>query len=123
MSRAYPGDFRERVLAARQAGSSAGEIARILGVSSRTIYRWEARLRAGASVEPGVPPGRAPAIAGDQLGQLAAQVQAHADATLAEHCARWQETSGRLVGWSTMGRAINGLGLRRKKESDRQRAR
>ena len=115
MSRAYPGDFRERVVEARRAGASAGEIARILAVSPRTIYRWEARLRAGGGLEPRVPPGRVPAIAGDQLAQLADQVRDHADATLAEHCLFWQERTGRRVGLATMGRAINGLGLRRKK--------
>jgi len=115
MPRAYSSDFRERVIEARQAGASAGEIARILGVSSRTIYRWEARLRAGGALPPRTPPGRIPAIPDDQLAQLADQVRAHADATLAEHCTVWQETSGRRVGLSTMGRAINGLGMRRKK--------
>lgn len=33
MARPYPGDFRERVLEARRAGASAGEIAQILRVS------------------------------------------------------------------------------------------
>jgi transposase len=115
MARAYPGDFRERVLEARRAGASAGEIARILGVSHRTIYRWEAQYRVTGSVEPRSAPGRAPAIGGDQVALLVAQVTDHADATLAEHCAYWAETTGRRVGTSTMWRMVRKLGLPRKK--------
>jgi transposase len=46
---------------------------------------------------------------------LRAQVAAHPDATLAEHCQRWQETHGVVVSVPTMGRALQRLGMTLKK--------
>jgi transposase len=117
MARPYPGDFRERVLEARRAGASAGEIARILRVSPRTIYRWEARLRAGDSLMPRPKSGRPSSLSAVDLAQLDDMVRAQPDATLAEYCARWTQHSGRSISLSAMGKTINRLGLRRKKRA------
>ena len=46
---------------------------------------------------------------------LAAQVAAHPDATLAEHCHRWQTSQGVTVSISTMRRHLQRLGITRKK--------
>jgi transposase len=115
MARPYPGDFRERVVEARRAGASAGEIARILRISPRTIYRWEARLRAGESLAPRPKSGRPSCLSASELKQIDTVVRDRPDATLAEYCAAWHALSGRSISLSTMGKTINRLGLRRKK--------
>jgi transposase len=117
MARPYSGDFRDCVLEARRAGASAGEIARILRVSPRTIYRWEARLRAGESLAPRPKSGRPSSLSAADLAQIEALVRAQPDATLAEYCAAWHQQSGRPISLSAMGKTINRLGLRRKKRA------
>lgn len=115
MARTYSIDFRERVLDARRANASAPEIEAIMKVSSRTIYRWEAQMRTQESIAPRPRSGRPRRIPVDQGDALIAQVAAHPDATLAEHCVEWEQQAGVRVGVSTMGRALTALGLHRKK--------
>lgn len=88
MARAYPVDFRERLLAAQRAGTPVGEIARFLQVRVRTIRRWQRQLRIEGSVAPKPLPGRALTIGRDEEADIRAQVPAYPDATISEHYAR-----------------------------------
>jgi transposase len=56
-----------------------------------------------------------PLIGPDQYDALRAQVAAHPDATLAEHCARWAAEQGQAVSVPTMCRLVRRLGLPLKK--------
>lgn len=109
MPRACSRDLRERVLRAQAVGLTAPEIERVLGVSRRTVARWRRRVARGGSLAPGQSPGRPRKIAADQADALRAQVAANPDATLAEHCARWEADHGVRVSTATMSRLLTAL--------------
>lgn len=115
----YPADLRERLLQAQDAGLTAAEIARTFGVSERTLRRWRQWRRERGSLATQPRSGRPRAIPADQEQALRAQVTAHADATLAEHCARWEHGHGVRVSTATMSRLLTRLGLPLKKNTDR----
>jgi transposase len=118
----YSADFRERLLRALDAGLAQAEATRTFGVPDRTIRRWKQRQRETGSVAPLPRPGRSRRIAAATEAALREQVRAFPDATLAEHCARWQATQGVTISVATMSRALRRLGLLLKKVPDRRRA-
>lgn len=111
----YPADFRDRLLRALDAGLARAEATRTFGVPDRTIRRWQQRRRESGEVAPTPRVGRRRQIGPAAEPQLRAQVAAHADATLAEHCARWAADHGVAVSVATMSRALGRLGLPLKK--------
>jgi transposase len=113
---AYSIDLRKKVVAAVERGMPQPAVAATFGVSSATITRWVRQARTGAgALAPRSIPGR-PAKLGAALDAgLAGQLQALPDATLAEHCAVWAETTGQTVSLNTMRRAILRTGWTRKK--------
>jgi transposase len=118
----YSADLRERLLGAIDAGLPRAEAARLFRISPSTIRRWQARRRATGSVAALPRPGRTPRIGPPQAAALAAQVAAHDDATLAQHCARWEAEQGVRVSVATMSRVVRRLGITVKKSLARQRA-
>jgi transposase len=108
-------DVRERLVAACDAGLRHAEAAKIFGVSDRTVTRWHRLRRETGSLAPRPKPGRPPAIAPADDPALRAQVAAQADATLAQHCARWEAAHGVRVSPATMSRLLAKLGLPLKK--------
>jgi transposase len=111
----YPADFRDRLLRALDAGLARAEATRTFGVPDRTIRRWQQQRRDTGSVAPRPRRGRQRHIASAVEPALRDQVRAHPDATLAEHCALWAATQGRLVSTATMSRALHRLALPLKK--------
>lgn len=108
-------DLRERLLAACDAGLSHAEAAHWFGVSARTVSRWHRLRRETGAVAPRPHPGRPPKIDPAAYPELRAQVAAHADATLNQHCTRWAATHGVQVSRATMSRLLAKLGLTLKK--------
>jgi transposase len=108
-------DFRERLVAAIDAGLPPGEAAQHFRVSIRSIYRWLARQRRGESLADKPRAGRPPKLGpgGDDL--LRAQVAAHPDATLPEHAARLEAATGVCLSPSHLSRRLKRLGLPLKK--------
>lgn len=115
MPRPYSLDLRERLIRARDAGLSEAEVERTLGVSPSTQRRWRRRIATAHGLAPGVSPGRPRAIGEEAEVDLRAQVAAHPDATLAEHCARWVATGKAAVSTATMSRTLARLKLPLKK--------
>ena len=111
----YSVDLRERLLGAIDAGLSQVEAARLFGVSTATLERWRRRQRERGSVAPHPRPGRPRRIAPSQDAALLAQVRAHPDATLVEHCARGETEQGVRLSEATMSRALARLGWPLKK--------
>ncbi len=109
----YPADFRERLLRAIDAGLARAEAARLFGVSERTIQRWRARRRDTGGAAPKPRPGRPPRLVASAA--LAAQLREAPDATLAQHCDRWEAGAGVRVSAATMSRAVRRLGWTLKK--------
>src|SRR5215211_4243969 len=89
----YSADLRERLLGALDAGLPLAEAGCLFGVCPSTIRRWRQRQRTTGSVMARPRPGRAPRIGGKQAATLQAQVAAP-DATLAGHCAVWEQQQG-----------------------------
>jgi transposase len=114
--KAYSKDLRIRVLDALDRGTPRADVVRLLGVSSPTITRWRRRRREtgslAASPRPGPPGPKRAALRAGLLPQLAA----HPDATLEQHCTRWEAARGVRVSPATMSRAITrDLGWPRKR--------
>jgi transposase len=121
--KAYPVELRTRIVRAVEGGMAQTEAARVFAVSTRTIHRYLTEHRAGGDLTPGQSPGRPPTIGPAHADALQAHVAAHPDATLADHCDRWQRAQGVRVSVATMSRAIRALAITVKKSPVRGRTR
>jgi transposase len=115
MARRPSADFRERLVAAIDAGLAPGEAAQHFRVSPRTIYRWRARHRRGESLAERPRAGRPPKLAAAQYPVLRAVALAQPDATLAEHAARLEAATGVRISPSHLSRVLARLNLPLKK--------
>ena len=113
--KAYSLDLRDRVVRAVAAGQSQAAVARTFQVSRSTVKRYLAQQRRTGSLVPRTPTHPPPQIGPAQQAALLVQLEAHPDATLAEHCTRWAEEQGVRVSVPTMWRAIARLGWTPKK--------
>ncbi len=113
--KAYSEDLRERVLWAVDQGRPRAEIVQLLGVSLATIKRYLKQRRDEGHMRPKAIPGRIPKKRAKLEAGLEAQLRAHDDATLEQHCALWEQAYGEPVSRWTMSRAIKRLGWTRKK--------
>lgn len=109
MARRPSADFRERLVAAVDAGLPPGEAAQHFRVGVRTIYRWLARHRSGESLADRPRSGRPPKLGPGGDAVLRAQVAAHPDATLPEHARRLAATTGVRLSPSQVGRILRRL--------------
>ena len=113
--RAYSEDLRLRVIAAVDGGMTRSEAARVFGVGRATVKRYLALRRQTGALAPrprrGPPPVKMSALATALPSRLAAAP----DATLAEHCAWYEQTAGVRVADTTMSRVIRRLDWTRKK--------
>ena len=108
-------DVRERALAAVDGGRRVADVAAFFGNDPSTIYRWLRQRRATGSGLSRPRSGRPPLLGADDWPALQAQVAAEPDATLAEHCQRWQATHGVRPSLSAMSRWLRDLGFTLKK--------
>ena len=120
--KAYPAELRIRIVDAVAQGLTQAEVARRFTVRVRTVRRYLTQQQQTGDLTPGQSPGRPPRIGPEQAAALQAQVAAHPDATLAEHCAVWQDEQGRAVSVATMSRAIRRGAITVKKSPLRRRA-
>jgi len=112
--RPYPPDLRERILHAIDQGKSRTEVIKVFGVSRASIKRYLKQRRETGNVLPKPIPGRPPKKLALLLARLRTQLDAYPDATLEEHCQRWEAREGVKVSIATMSRAIQRLGWTRK---------
>jgi transposase len=115
MVRRPSADFRERLVAAIDAGLPPGEAAHRFRVSRRTIARWLARHRRGESLADRPRCGRPPKLASSQYPLLVAVVQAQPDATLPLVAAQLAATTGVRLSPSHLSRLLRQLDLPLKK--------
>ena len=122
----YSVDLRKRVVAAYKAGDKTyEEIAALFEVGRATVDRWISRYKKTGSVAASEHAGgRVPRV--DEAGRklLASIIEAAPDLTLEELATRYFERRGVQLKISTLHRAVQALGLtRRKKRSSRPNAR
>jgi transposase len=111
----YSQDLRERVLRALDTGMARADIVKTFAVSLATIKRYLKQRREIGHVKPKAIPGR-PSRKGAALeAGLRAQLEAHDDARLEDHCQQWEAEHGVQVSTATMSRAIRRIGWTRKK--------
>lgn len=112
--RAYSGDFRQKVVQAYEAGrGSQRALAQLFGVSLSFIQELLQRYRATGSVAPKPHGGGKPSKVRPYLAEIARWHTEQPDASLAERCAQLAKPVP--VSRMTMSRALERLGLRRKK--------
>ena len=119
MPEPYSGDFCERVLWACERGRlSRAKIAAVFQVAESTLYRWLQTWRAEGRCE-AKPHAGGPAPRLDQAARetLAAIVAEANDLSLAEYAAKLLERAGVTASGPTVCRALQKLGLRRKKDA------
>jgi transposase len=111
----YSEDLRERVVAAVEGGQPRKAVVVRFAVSLPTIERWLRLKQETGRLTPKPVPGPEAVKTGAVMAALPERLAAHADATLAEHCAWWCEASGVEVSTATMSRALTRLDWTRKK--------
>lgn len=115
MSQRPSADFRERLVAALDAGLSRSEAAQHFRVSRRTMDRWVARHRRGESLADRPRSGRPPKLLPQHYPVLVALVQAQPDATLPEVARRLADAVGVQLSPSHLSRLLARLDLPLKK--------
>jgi transposase len=104
--RAFSYDLRQRILHAVDQGMPRAEIIQTFAVSRSTIKRYLKLRRETSDIKPKAIPGR-PSKKGAALhAGLLPQLEAHPDATLAEHCQWWEAAHRVPVSSATMSRAV-----------------
>jgi transposase len=111
----YSEDLRWRVGWAVSSGTPRREVARRCAVSVPTIERWLRQRRETGDRAPKPVPGPVAVKTAALLAALPERLAERADATLAEQCSWWRDSSGVEVSTATMSRALTRLGWTRKK--------
>ena len=107
----YSVELREQVLQAADAGLRAMEIARSFGINRRSLTRWRQWRRERGTVATQPRSGRPPKITPGQYAALRAQIAAHPEATLQEHCIRWEQFHGTSISPLRLSQLLRRLGL------------
>ena len=117
--RAYTNDLRQRIVLAYESGEGTlDDVADIFDVGRRTVTRLLQKYRAGESLSPLPHGGGYPAaLQAKQLTLLREQVLQVPDATLAELASYLKRKARVEVHPATVCRALQKLGLPRKKKS------
>ena len=116
-------DLRKRLVAGRRRGQSAGELARLFGVSKRSVERFWKRHGEEGTLEPKQRGGyRRSCLEGhDEL--LGRWISKEPDLSLEELRARLLEQLGIGIGTTALWHRLEKLGLSYKKNAARRRAR
>jgi len=118
----YSRDLRERIVAGRQRGQSAEEIARLFAVSKRSVERfWKKYLDTGA-IEPKQRGGYRRSCLAKHDAKLRRWIQQRADLTLAQLQERIAQDLGVQLGITALWHRLERLGLSYKKNPQRRRA-
>jgi transposase len=117
--RAYSQDLRERVVQAFEDGEGGySALGRRFRVAASTVYRWVEEFELEGRSAPKVYRHGVPSVLDGAGGSVLRQlVEEQADATLAEYAARFEARTGIQISGSSVCRALQRLGLTRKKKT------
>lgn len=118
----YSEDLRLRVVAARQAGHSAQEIAKLFSLSKRTVERYCKQRQTSGHLRPKQIGGYRRSRLADHGPTLQSWVEAQNDLTLAELQARCRKQLRVKIGVNALWHQLEKLGLNFKKNAARRRA-
>jgi transposase len=113
--KAYSADLRLRIIAAVDGGMPRSEAARVFKVGRATVKRYLQLRRATGALAPRPRRGPPPLKTAALRAALPARLVEYPDATLAEHCAWWEQLGQVRFSTATMSRVIAQLGWTRKK--------
>lgn len=119
----YSRDLRERIVAAREHGHSAREIARLFRISKRSVERFWQKYLATGGVEPKQRGGYRRSRLEKHDQKLRRWIKEKADITLAQLQERIAQELGIKLGTTALWHRLEGLGLSYKKNPSRRRAR
>jgi transposase len=111
----YSPDLRQKIVDAVDSGLPHQEVADRFDVSVDSVSRYLKQRRELGHLHPRPIPGARARISTDDVPALIAQLDAHSDATLEEHCTMWEAAGHRMLSPATMCRAQQRLGWTRKK--------
>ena len=115
--RAYSVDLRQRIVrAVEEQGKSKEEVVKLFGTSLASVNCYLKQHRDTGELKASSPPGGVARIKASEYPLLRAQLEAHNDASLAEHARQWQQAHGTQLSVTTMWRTIRRLGYSRKKD-------
>lgn len=118
----YSEDLRVRVVAARQAGHSAQEIAKLFGLSKRSVERYCKLQEKTGQVAPRQMGGYRRSRLAQHGATLQGWVEAQNDLTLAEIQERCRKRLRVQIGINALWHQLEHLGLNFKKNGARRRA-
>ncbi len=114
--KAYSTDLRERIVhAIKHEQHTTEQTASRYAISRATVYRYLQLDRDLKTLQPATSTGRPRLIPPEHEAALRAQVEAHNDATLEEHCQSWYETTGIELSLTAMHQTLKRLKISRKK--------
>lgn len=109
-------DLRERIVKRYEVIENARVVAEQFAVSERSVYRYVRLARAGKDLAPDQPPGRPNLLAREGLAAVVRQrVKEDPEASLQVYVEQVQDQTGFVLSTSSMCRALQQLGLTRKK--------
>ena len=120
--KSYSMDLRERLVAGRQRGQSAEELARVFGVSKRSVERFWARHQQKGNCEPKARGGYRRSKLEDHDELLRQWIEQQPDLSLEELRERLLQQPGIPIGMTALWHRLNKLGLSYKKNPARRRA-
>ena len=121
--RTYSQDLRERIVAARQEGDSAEEIAKLFRVSKRSVERYWSKYLVTGGVTPKPRGGYRRSCLEKHDAALRRWIQGDKGLTLAQLQARIAQDLGLTLGTTALWHRLERLGLSYKKNAARRRAR
>lgn len=121
--KSYSLDLRERLVAGRQRGHSAAELARTLGLSKRSVERYWKRYLEEGSPQARARGGYRQSRLQQHDEQLRQWIDEQPDLSLEELSARLLEKLGVRIGITALWHRLDKLGLSYKKNAARRRAR
>lgn len=114
--KAYSTDFRSKIVEAyEQRDTSIRKVAQIFNVSKSFVQKMLEMKKTQGNLEPKQQGGTMKSELNGYSTQLADMVEKYPDATLAEYCEYWGQTSGQWVSNSTMCRELKKQQLTLKK--------
>jgi transposase len=112
----YPIELRERIITIYEGGNiSIRKLAERFAVSKGFVQKMLKQQQEEGHVNPGKQGGHMKGVLDGREADLAAMVEEHLDATLAEYCEYWGEKYDQWVSPSTMCRALQKAQLTLKK--------